>query len=102
MKNRIVTVILTMVIGVTGLSLTSCGEPSVNANYTGDAVVTDTSYRTKHRRCNVTIAYPNGEKISKRVVVGELRASGRAGCKDIKDGSKVVLKEGQIVSIEKK
>lgn len=101
MKNRIVTVILTIVIGVTGLGLTSCGEPNVNANYTGDTVVTDTSYRTSPRRCKVTLAYPNGEKTSKKVVVGELRKSGRAGCRAIKNGSKVVLKEGKIVSIEK-
>lgn len=94
-KNRIATIILTMVIGITGLGLTSCAEPSPNDNYTGAAVVE--SHQTRNKgKCYIKIAFPDGEKSTRRV------DGRRSACRTVKDGGKVTLEKGRVKDYEKK
>lgn len=93
-KNQIATIILTMVIGVTGLGLTGCAD-TVNAHFTGDAVVTSHYTRSKGR-CWAKVTFPDGTVESKHV------NGARPACNTIKDGGKVTLKNGRVQSFEKK
>lgn len=105
MKNRIATIALVALLGLTGMGLTACGE-NPNADYTGDATVSDTYYRPISKnatsKCFVTVAFPDGNTHRQQVKFEGItfKASKRSKCDNIKVDGKVSLLDGKIVSYE--
>lgn len=105
MKNRIATIMLVALLGLTGMGLTACGE-NPNADYTGDATASKVYYRSasKHgtSKCFVTVAFPDGNTHRQQVKFEGItfKASKRSKCKNIKVDGKVSLQDGKIISYE--
>lgn len=105
MKNRIATIVMVSILGVTGVGLVSCGESSSNQHYTGDAVISGVNYRSKSKlrpsACIATVNFPDGGVVERRIHTSG-NESKRGHCYKVKTGGKVTLVDGQIVSFELK